>query len=75
MHNDIDEGSSPNLPLQELVDKLIFKTERHPNAYRVAWSIDTSIPVSFRCLLTFLISKDFEESVWGDILPVKASHI
>lgn len=44
-----------HLPSQERVDKLRFKTERHPNAYRVAWSIDTSIPVSFSCLLTFLI--------------------
>ncbi|RVW70926.1 Retrovirus-related Pol polyprotein from transposon 297 [Vitis vinifera] len=53
----IDGGSSLNIASQELVEKLNLKTERHPNPFRVAWVNDTSIPVSFRCLVTFL----FEE--------------
>ncbi|WJZ83015.1 hypothetical protein VitviT2T_002731 [Vitis vinifera] len=71
----IDGGSSLNIALQELVEKLNLKTERHPNPFRVAWVNDTSIPVSFRCLVTFLFGKDFEESVWSEVLPIKESHI
>ncbi|RVW73269.1 Retrovirus-related Pol polyprotein from transposon 17.6 [Vitis vinifera] len=64
-----------NIASQELVEKLNLKTERHPNPFRVAWVNDTSIPVSFRCLVTFLFGKDFEESVWCEVLPIKVSHI
>ena len=71
----IDGGSSLNIASQELVEKLNLKTERHPNPFRVAWVNDTSIPVSFRCLVTFLFGKDFEESVWCEVLPIKVSHI
>ncbi|RVW42524.1 Transposon Ty3-I Gag-Pol polyprotein [Vitis vinifera] len=71
----IDGGSSLNIVSQELVEKLNLKTERHPNPFRVAWVNDTSIPVSFRCLVTFLFGKDFEESVWCEVLPIKVSHI
>ena len=71
----IDESSSLNIVPQELVEKLNLKTERHPNPFRVAWVNDTSIPVSFRCLVTFLFGKDFEESVWSEVLPIKESHI
>ncbi|RVW78808.1 Transposon Ty3-I Gag-Pol polyprotein [Vitis vinifera] len=71
----IDGGSNLNIASQELVEKLNLKTERHPNPFRVAWVNDTSIPVTFRCLVTFLFGKDFEESVWCEVLPIKVSHI
>ncbi|RVW96613.1 Transposon Ty3-G Gag-Pol polyprotein [Vitis vinifera] len=71
----IDGGSSLNIASQELVEKLNLKAERHPNPFRVAWVNDTSIPVSFRCLVTFLFGKDFVESVWCEVLPIKVSHI
>ncbi|RVW55375.1 Transposon Ty3-I Gag-Pol polyprotein [Vitis vinifera] len=71
----IDGGSSLNIASQELVEKLNLKIERHPNPFRVAWVNDTSIPVSFRCFVTFLFGKDFEESVWCEVLPIKVSHI
>ena len=71
----IDESSSLNIVSQELVEKLNLKTKRHPNLFRVAWVNDTSIPVSFRCLVTFLFGMDFEESVWCEVLPIKVSHI
>ncbi|WJZ85709.1 hypothetical protein VitviT2T_005229 [Vitis vinifera] len=71
----IDGGSSLNIASQELVEKLNLKTERHPNPFKVAWVNDTSIPVSFRCLVTFLFGKEFEESVWCEVLPIKVSHI
>ena len=71
----IDGGSSLNIASQELVEKLNLKTERHPNPFRVAWVNDTSILLSFRCLVTFLFGKDFEESVWCKVLSIKVSHI
>ena len=71
----IDGGSNLNIASQELVEKLNLKTDRHPNPFRVAWVNDTSIPISFRCLVTFLCGKDFKESVWCEVLPIKVNHI
>ena len=71
----IDGGSNLNIASQELVEKLNLKAKRHPIPFRVAWVNDTFIPVSFRCLETFLFGKDFEESVWCEVLPIKVSHI
>ena len=71
----IDRGSSLNITLQELVDKLNLKRDKHLNPFWVAWVNDTFILVSFRCLVTFFFGKDFEESVWCEVLPLKASHI
>ena len=71
----IDGGSSLNISSQELVEKLNLPLERHPNPFRVSWVNDTSIPVSCRCLVTFLFGKDFEESIWCEFLPIKVSHI
>ena len=59
----INRGSSLNIASQELVEKLNLLLERHPNPFRVARVNDISIPISCRCLVTFLYGKDFEESV------------
>ena len=71
----IDGSSSLNIASQELVEKLNLKIERHPNPFRVAWVNDTPIPISFCCLVTFLFYKEFEESVWCEVLLIKVSHI
>ena len=68
----IDGGSSLNIALQELVEKLNLPLERHPNPFQVARVNDISILVSCRCLVTFLLGKDFEESVWCEVLPIKS---
>ena len=75
MHHDIDGGSSLNIALQELVEKLNLKTERHPNPFKVAWVNDTPISVNFCYSVTFFFGKDFEESVWCEVLPIKVCHI
>ena len=71
----IDRGSSLNITLQELVDKLNLKRDKHLNPFWVAWVNDTFILVSFRCLVTFFFGRNFEESVWCEVLPLKVSHI
>ena len=71
----IDGGSSLNIALQELVEKLNLKIEDHPNPYQIAWVNDTSTLVSSRCLVMFNFSNNFELSAWCDILPMKVSHI
>ena len=70
----IDEDGSLNIALQELVEKLNLKIGKYPNPFWVAWINNTSILVSFCCLVTFLFGKDFEECmVW--VLLMKVSHI
>ena len=71
----IDGGNSLNIVSQELVEKLSLPFARHPNPFRVAWVNETSIPISCRCLITFLFGKDFEESIWCEVLPIQVSHI
>ena len=60
-----------NIASQELVEKLNLLIEGHPNPFRVAWVNDTSISISCRCLVTFLFGKNFEESVWCEVLLIK----
>ena len=71
----IDGGDNLNIASQDLVEKLNLKIETNPNPFQVAWVNNTFIPISFRCLVTFLFGKDFEEFVWCEVLPVKISHI
>ena len=71
----IDGGNSLNIVSQELVEKLNLPFARHPNPFRVAWVNETSIPISCGCLITFPLCKDFEESVWCEVLQIQVSHI
>ena len=71
----IDGDSNLNIASQELVEKLNLPLKKHPNPFQVAWVNDTSIPISYRCLVTLFFSKDLEEFVWCEVLPIKVSHI
>ena len=71
----VDGFSSLNIAYQELVEKINLKTKKHLNLFQVAWVNNTSIRVSYHCLVTFLFGKHFEEFVWCEVLPTKVSHI
>ena len=58
----INRGSCSNLTSKELVEKLNLKTKEDPNPYQVASVNDTSILVSFHCLVTFNFSNNFKLS-------------
>ena len=69
------EGSSSNLALEELVEKLNLKTGEHPNPYQIAWVDNISILVNSHCLVTFNFSNNFELSIWCDVLRMKVVHV
>ena len=69
------EGSSSNLALEELVEKLNLKMGEHPNPYQIAWVDNISILVNSHCLVTFNFSNNFELSIWCDVLRMKVVHI
>jgi len=71
----IDSGSGMNVISQEAVTKLKCPVERHPKPYKVSWVDDTSIPVKHRCLISFSLGKRYRDSVWCDVIPMKACHI
>ena len=71
----IDGGSCSNLALEELIEKLNLKTEEHLNPYQIAWVNETSILVSFGCLVTVNFNNNFELLAWCDVLPMKVALI
>jgi hypothetical protein len=71
----IDNGSGMNVISQGAVTKLKCPEERHPKPYKVSWVDDTSIPVKHRCLISFSLGKRYRDSVWCDVIPMKACHI
>ncbi|KAK2990469.1 hypothetical protein RJ640_006267 [Escallonia rubra] len=71
----IDSGSSGNLISEEMVDKLNFKTKRHPQPYRILWfNKGNEVMVSSTCLVNFSIGP-FKEAVYCDVVPMNACHI
>jgi hypothetical protein len=71
----IDNRCGMNVISQEAVDKLKVSLERHPKPYKVSWVDDTSIPVKQRCLVSFSLGKNYKDSVWCDVIPMKACNI
>ena len=71
----IDGGSCANVINTTLVDKLGFKTTKHPRPYRLQWLNESgNIKVTRQALITFSIGYYYDEVLY-DIVPMQASHI
>lgn len=68
----IDSGSSLNVVAKSAVASYGLKSEPHPQP--VAWIDKTSVPVTERCLVPLHLGS-YQESVWGDVLPMDVAHI
>jgi hypothetical protein len=67
----IDNDSGMNVMSWELADKLRLKVEKHPNPYKICWVNDTMIMVRPRCLVSFSLGKNYKDTIWCDIIPMK----
>lgn len=63
-----------NVVSQDVVDKLMLPTEKHPTPYKVSWVNEVAIPVTKWCWVTFKIGI-YEDSIWCDIIPTNVTHI
>jgi hypothetical protein len=71
----IDNGSGMNVVSQEIVKKLKLPVEKHPKPYKLSWVDDSSIPIKSRCFVSFSLGKRYSDSVWCDVIPMKACHL
>ncbi len=72
----IDGGSCENVIAQEVVDKLVLKTQDHPQPYKLSWlKIGNAIEVTKQCLVLFSIGKKFEDQVLCDVVQINVCHL
>eukprot|EP00268_Persea_americana_P028425 TRINITY_DN27599_c0_g1_i4.p1 TRINITY_DN27599_c0_g1~~TRINITY_DN27599_c0_g1_i4.p1 ORF type:complete len:218 (+),score=15.85 TRINITY_DN27599_c0_g1_i4:232-885(+) len=70
----IDGESEMNVVSQDVVDKLMLPTEKHPTPYKVSWVNEAAILVTKWCRVTFKIG-GYEDSIWCGIIPMNVTHI
>ena len=72
----IDSGSCENVVSNTMVQKLPFKTEKHPQPYKLSWlQKGKSMQVDQRCLVNFSIGNKYRDEVWCDVVPMDACHL
>lgn len=71
----IDNGSGMNVVPWELADKLRLKVEKHPNPYKVCSVNDIMLLVRSHCLVSFSLGKNYKDTIWCDIIPMKVCYI
>ena len=71
----IDGGSCVNVASKLLVDKLGFRTIKHPKPYKLQWLNDSGeVKVNKQVLVSFAIGK-YKDEVLCDVVPMHASHL
>jgi hypothetical protein len=72
----IDGRSCENVVSQEAIDNLGFKTEEHPNPYKLSsLKKDGEIKVTKRCLVHFQIGRSKKNVVSCDVAPMDVCHL
>jgi hypothetical protein len=71
----IDEGSTDNLVLEEMVTKLQLERRKHPKAYQIAWlQKDHRELVNGKFLVKFKIG-DYHDEFLCDIMAMDVYHM
>ena len=71
----IDGGSTDNLVSEEMVSKLKFKREKHPQPYRISWvKDDHKVLVREQCMVKFKIG-NYHDEILCDIIPMDVCHL
>lgn len=71
----IDSGSTDNLVLEEMVEKLNMKRLKHSNPYMIAWIQDEhKVLVNEQCLVKFHI-QSYKDEALCDVMPMDLCHL
>jgi hypothetical protein len=70
-----DNGSGMNIISKDIMCKLKFPLEKHPQPYKLRWVDDSSIPVKHCCSITFSLGNSYEDTLWCDVIPMQACHM
>lgn len=71
----IDSGSTDNIVLREMVDKLGLVKVPHETPYKVSWlNIDQSLLVNEKALVEFQIG-EYKDRVLCGVLPMQCYHL
>ena len=71
-----DSGSFENVVSLERMQKLNLETIVHPTLYKLC-RVQQGAEINFstRCLVSFLIEKNYQDQVWCDVATTDACHI
>ena len=71
----MDGGSTNNLFVEEMVQKLSLKRVRHPQPYRIGWLQGKhALEVREQCLVDFYIGQ-YKDQVLCDIMDMNSCHM
>eukprot|EP00253_Pinus_taeda_P024451 PITA_24451 len=71
----IDSGSTDNLVVVEMVEKLGLKKLKHPNPYKVSWlQKGHQLLVDEQCEVEFQIGK-YKDKILCDVMPMDVCHL
>jgi hypothetical protein len=71
----IDSGSTDNLIIAEMVEKLELETTKHLNPYKVSWlQKGHRVSVTKQCLVKFKIG-NYHDEILCDVIPMDVCHI
>src|SRR5688572_8068562 len=71
----IDGGSCTNAASTTMVKKLQMEISPHPTPYTIQWlNLGQGIRVDQRVLVSLSIGKNYQDSLWCDIVPMDTCH-
>jgi hypothetical protein len=71
----MDSGSTYNLVLTEMVEKLELEMTDHPSSYKVSWlQKGHQVSVTKQCLVEFKIG-GYNDKVLCDVIPMDVCHL
>ena len=71
----MDSGSTDNLVLTEMVEKLELEKIEHPSPYRVSWlQKGHQVNVTKKCLVEFKIG-GYNDKILCDVIPMDVCHL
>ena len=66
-----DNGSQANLIVEDLDKQLNLETILHPKSYPLGWICkDTNLQVTRKCILWFVVIRNFIDEVELDVVPL-----
>ena len=72
----IDSGSSENLVPRKLIDVLNWKTDPHPDPYKIGWvKKGGEALINEICTVPFSIGNSYQDQIVGDVIEMDVCHL
>ena len=72
----VENESCINMAFVTLIEKLGLQTSVYPHPYCIQWlNHGRCLQANSRCLVSFLVGKNYFNKVWYDIIPKNVCHV